>query len=60
MAKFKVIRAHDGIAEGTIKELPASAVTAYMVKNGWWEALPDEAPAGQPAAKKATSSKKKK
>lgn len=57
MAKFKVIRAHDGLAEGTIRELPASAITAYMVKHEYWVEVKDEEPAPKPAPKKKTAKK---
>lgn len=57
MAKYKVIIAHDGLAEGTIKELPAGPVAAYMVKHGFWAEVKDEEPAPKPAPKKKTAKK---
>lgn len=42
MARFEVIKAHDGIGVGTIKSLPHSYITDYMVKNGYWRIIEDE------------------
>lgn len=42
MARFKIIKAHDGLQAGTIRVLPASPVTNYMVKNGYWKELKPE------------------
>lgn len=60
MAKYKVIIAHDGLAEGTIKELPAGPVAAYMVKHGFWAEVKDEKPEPKAEAKprKKTTAKK--
>lgn len=44
MAKFRVIKAHDGIEAGTIKVLAPSRLTAKMVQNGWWEEVVDDLP----------------
>ena len=42
MAKYRVIKAHDGIQVGTEKSLPESTITAYMVENGYWEEVKEE------------------
>lgn len=39
MAKYRVVKAHDGIQVGTEKSLPESTITAYMVENGYWEVV---------------------
>lgn len=44
MAKFRVIKAHDGIEAGTIKVLAPSRLTAKMVQNGWWEEVQEDQP----------------
>lgn len=51
MARFEVIKAHDGLQAGTIRELPAGPVTDYMVRNGYWKAI-EPAPAAKKSAKK--------
>jgi len=56
MARFKVIKAHDGLQAGTIRELPASPVTDYMIKNGYWKEVKPE----DLTAKKNNKSDKKK
>lgn len=60
MAKYKVIIAHDGLAEGTIKELPAGPVAAYMVKHGFWAEVKEDNPEPKAEAKprKKTTAKK--
>lgn len=55
MARFKVIKAHDGLQVGTFRELPASPVTDYMIKNGYWKEVKPE----DPTAKKNNKSDKK-
>jgi hypothetical protein len=57
MAKFRVIKAHDGIEAGTIKVLAPSRLTAKMVQNGWWEEVVDDQP--KPEKPKPQSKKKK-
>lgn len=44
MAKFKVIKAHDGLEVGTIKVLTPCPVTAEMVRLGYWEEVKPEKP----------------
>lgn len=59
--KFRVLIAHDGIAEGSIRELPASPVTAYMVKHGFWAEVKEDKPEPKAEAKprkKKTTAKK--
>lgn len=56
MAKFRVIKAHDGIEAGTIKVLAPSRLTAKMVQNGWWGEVKETKPE---ALKPAPKSKKK-
>ena len=56
MAKFRVIKAHDGIEAGTIKVLAPSRLTAKMVQNGWWEEVKE----AKPEAKKPKPQSKKK
>ena len=42
MAKYEVIKAHDGLAVGTIKEMPAaSPIADYMTQNGYWRKVED-------------------
>lgn len=42
MAKYEVIKAHDGLAVGTIKEMPAASTIAdYMTQNGYWRKVED-------------------
>lgn len=55
MARFEVIKAHDGLQAGTIRELPASPVTDYMIKNGYWK----EVKPGDPTTNKNNKSGKK-
>ncbi len=59
MAKFKVIRAHDGLEAGTIKVLAPSPLTAKMVQNGYWAEIPESEPV-KPAKSNKPSSKRKK
>lgn len=42
MPKFRVIRTHDGIPAGTIKSLPDSHLTRYMVETGLWEVVSEK------------------
>jgi len=50
MAKFRVIKAHDGLEAGTIRVLAPCAVTAEMVRRGYWEEV-------KPQPQKKTTSK---
>lgn len=39
MPKYEVIKAHDGLPVGTIKDVPADSISAYMVDNGYWREI---------------------
>ena len=68
MAKYEVIKSHDGLAVGTIKEMSAaSPIADYMTRNGYWRKVEDAnasqkksdaAQSAQPAAASASSVKK--
>lgn len=55
MAKFKVIKAHDGLEAGTIRVLAPCPITAEMVRLGYWEEVKPE----KPKAVKPKKAKKK-
>lgn len=42
MTKYEVIKAHDGLAVGTVKVMSASPLCDYMVKNGYWRVVEDK------------------
>ena len=42
MPKYEVIKAHDGLSAGTIKDVPADSISAYMVENGYWREIAEE------------------
>lgn len=58
MARFKVKIAHDGLQAGLLFDQPVSPLTDYMVKNGFWEIVPE--PVKKPVAKKKASKTTKK
>lgn len=58
MARFEVIKAHDGLQAGTIRELPASPVTDYMIKNGYWKEVKPEDPTTKKSNKSRRNGKK--
>lgn len=58
MARFKVIKAHDGLEKGALKELPASRLTAYMVENGYWQEVEVKEAEAKPKSTKTKTAKK--
>ena len=57
MAKFKVIKAHDGLEAGAIRVLAPCPLTAEMVRRGYWEELKPQPP--KKTTSKSPKTKKK-
>jgi len=58
---FRVIKAHDGLQVGTLRDLPEGPITEYMVKEGYWEKVAEESASqtAQAVQTKTTKGKKK-